>query len=552
MKKLFEKKRFAKHLSNVLGGVLICFALSACENFLNGGSLKQQLTDDLAYARAKSISVLIQAEEGTGTVVPAGKYTAKQGYPFEVSFTESSVYSFKRWKAVYKDNPNTELENGVEFENCNEIKTNVTILKDSSIIQIVPECTERIAVSDSKPVYTSEGVSRDRPIIVEFSKEPDANSFIFSKEEVPSGADIIKNEDDEIYAYVHGGQTNFKNIKITIDGISVAEHFLQPKIEEKRLIIEADKTKPIEFEQAGSSKIITVTLSDTIYGTRGVTMNKTESWQYRINEDTDEKARIELTSNAEEGSVYLAGTRDYSMGQKITLSFTENADYQFLNWQYDNNIVSVNEPVSSDTYAVVTEKSDATQIKAVCAPRLRVTEVSPLSTESVSKNTPIEITFNKNLPTDEEGLLQLENISITVGGAPVKTSFKTPAVSDNKITFTADMQNMLDVPSGQTKTVTVSVPADFYYLNEDENKTKVYYGGNGKTFSYKINDTTSEKTHITFTASEGSGTITTSAAASAGYSIGQEVEISFEPQDDTWQFDGWTVDVEDSKIEIKE
>ncbi len=547
--------RFVKYLSNVLGGAIICIALSGCENFLGDVNLKQQLAEDIAYAKAKSIAILIQADEGTGTVVPAGNYTAKQGYPFEISFTEAAGYSFNGWKAVPADDAESLPENAVVFDDPNSIKTNVTVNADISNIKIVPGCDDRIAVKEKSPLLGNT-VSRNSSIVVVFSKEPDKQSFIFSEDEIPEGAETVKNDDEEIYAYVHEGETKFKNIQITINDISIAQHYMQPQVEGKTLVINANPARLIEFDQAGSSKIVSVTLSDTIFDKDNVSMNKTENWKFTINEETNEKARIELTSNTEEGAVYLAGTRDYSMGQKITLSFTENADYQFLNWQYDNNIVTVDDPYSSDTFAFVKAESNATQIKAVCAPRLRVTEVSPLSTESVSKNTPIEITFNKDLPVDDKGLLQLENISITIGGSPVRTSFKTPEVSNNKITFTADMQNMLDVPAGQTKTVTVTVPSDFYYQLEDENKTKVYYGGNGKTFSYRINETTSQKAFITFSASEGSGTIVKNADSSQGYSIGQEVDISFEPADG-WKFTGWKITsggeaVDESKIKIED
>ncbi len=555
MKKFLGKICSKTALSNVIRGVLICIALSGCENFLGDVNLKQQLAEDIAYAKAKSIAILIQADEGTGTVVPAGNYTAKRGYPFEISFTEAAGYSFNGWKAVPADDAESLPENAVVFDDPNSIKTNVTVNADISNIKIVPGCDDRIAVKEKSPLLGNT-VSRNSSIVVVFTKEPDKQSFIFSEDEIPEGAETVKNDDEEIYAYVHEGETKFKNIQITINDISIAQHYLQPQVEGKTLVINANPARLIEFDQAGSSKIISVTLSDKIFDKDNVSMNKTENWKFTINEETNEKARIELTSNAEEGAVYLAGTRDYSMGQKITLSFTENADYQFLNWQYDNNIVTVDDPYSSDTFAFVKAESNATQIKAVCAPRLRVTEVSPLSTESVSKNTPIEITFNKNLPVDDKGLLQLENISITIGGSPVRTSFKTPTVSNNKITFTADMQNMLDVPAGQTKTVTVTVPADFYYQLEDENKTKVYYGGNGKTFSYRINETTSEKAFITFSASEGSGTIVKSADSSQGYSIGQEVDISFEPADG-WKFTGWKITsggeaVDESKIKIED
>ena len=83
-----------KNLSSSWGGVrlpkyffLIITAVLfiSCDNFLNGLDAKNQLEDGISYANARSIEVLVNAAEGTGTTVPSGQYTAKSGYPFEVS-----------------------------------------------------------------------------------------------------------------------------------------------------------------------------------------------------------------------------------------------------------------------------------------------------------------------------------------------------------------------------------------------------------------------------------------------------------------------------------
>ena len=73
-------------------------------------------------------------------------------------------------------------------------------------------------------------------------------------------------------------------------------------------------------------------------------MNYSKSWNYLITEATDEKATVNLSGNSSEGSVYLAGTKDYSLGQKITLAFTENTDWQFIKWDYDSSIIYIDNP----------------------------------------------------------------------------------------------------------------------------------------------------------------------------------------------------------------
>ena len=434
----------------------------------------------------------------------------------------------------------------------------MTVNIDSADVRIIPECSERIVVTEANPGYSDAGVSRDRAITVTFSKKPSKSSFIFSESEIPADAtnkkavfDDEKNEvPGEFWAYTLGGQTYLKNISITnSDGISLADHFLQPELDGNILTVPVDRSNSIEIE-SGSSLTIVVTISDGVCDDNGVTMNGEKQWRYRATEATDEKATLTLTCENDEGSVYLAGTRDYNISQKITLSFTENADYQFLRWNYDSKIVNIAEPDKINTTAIVVEKTDASEIKAVCAKRLRVSSFSPKiddKTPSVSKNSSIVITFDHDLPIDAEGYAQLSNISIAVGGSPVKSSFLEPVINGSSVTFAADKTNMLDVPGDQTKTVTVSVPADFFYKTEDG--AKVTFGGNGEVFNYKIDSTTLEKAEITFGAAKDSGVITPS-AGTYHYSIGSEIPLTF-ALSEGWQFNGWSVSGADPSIADK-
>ncbi len=74
--------------------------LTSCENFLDGGDVKREIEDAIAYNNAKQVTVLLSAQEGTGSTLPNGNYTAKQGYDFEISFSENPAYSFVKWTAV--------------------------------------------------------------------------------------------------------------------------------------------------------------------------------------------------------------------------------------------------------------------------------------------------------------------------------------------------------------------------------------------------------------------------------------------------------------------
>ena len=554
-----------KSLYTILGGALICIAvLTSCENFLRGGEIKKEIEDAIAYNNAKEISVLIQPEEGTGSTVPSGNHKAKKGYNFDVSFSENPAYSFIKWKAVTADKAQTPVTDGVVFEEVNSPITRVKISNDTVAIRIIPECAERIAVSgEPSPRYDPLGVSRDRSISVTFTKPLAESNFIFTEEEIPAGAQR-KEDENGVWAYTYEGQTYLKNISITnIDDYSIAEHFTKPVVSDKLLTVAVDKTNPIKFNSGEIFKTVKVTLSKDITDTSNVKMSSAKSWNYQITEKTDEQATVNLTSVAAEGSVYLAGTKDYSLGQKITLSFTEDADYQFIKWEYDPQIIYINEPTNLNTTATVLDKTteeNPTQIKAICAPRLRVTSFAPVNDSAnptVSKNSSIKIVFNHDIPSEDNDKNQLNNISITMNGTPVKSSFKTPSVSLNTINILAEKSNMLDVSGGQTKTVSVTIPSDFYYTLQDG--TKVYYGGNGISFDYKIDETTLDKAEVNYLAPADSGdfvvnTQKVKVTDTYYYSINQEIDISFELKNG-WQFNGWSViceneEVPESKIKI--
>ena len=552
-----------KSFTFLLGGVLLCVTLISCENFLKAGSVRDEIVDAIAYNNAPERRILISAEEGTGSTLPYGNYSAKEGYPFEVSFAENSEYCFVCWKAVYLDKQKQSdpvTDKLIIIENPKSIETKITV-KTSENIRIIPECVKRIAVQgEPGPKYDPNGVSRDRSITVEFSKKPSESSFIFSENEIPSGAAFVRDGKNRIWAYVLDGQTFFKNISITnTDGYSLANHFLQPKLDGTLLTIAVDKSNQIEFETGVLFKTINVTLGNGICDEEyKVSMSQEKSWRYQITEATDDKATVLLT--CDQGSIMLGGiAKEYSIGQKINLAYTEDSEYQFIKWDYDKNIVHVEDENSLSTYAVVIEKtgdSAVSQIKAICAQRLRVTEFIPVTDNSkptVSKNTSIVITFNQNLPDDADGLAQLDNITITAGGANIKSSFYSPVINGNTITIAADKSNMLDVRSGQTKTISVTIPSDFYYSMSDG--TKIYYGGVGKHFDYKIDETTLTKAEINF-AVLGSGTVAVSPESQSHlYSIGQEINISFTPSAG-YNFKEWLItgadgsEVAENKIKI--
>lgn len=532
---------------------IISLLFSSCENFLTGNTFKEKLEAEVNYTNAPDVTVLVTADPNTGNTVPAGNYQVKAGYAFDISFDENTDdYQFLNW-AAYKDNKI--VTDGVTFESPKSVKTNVTVANIDGIT-IKAECAKRIKTTNNlSPQYSPNGVSRDRSIVVEFTKKLSSNCFIFAEDEVPEDAVPVAGSDGQIWAYKLNNQTFFKNVSITnTDGISLAEHFLQPVVEGALLTVATDKTNPITIDVGSTYKTITVILGSDICDESGIKMGTDKEWRYQVTEATDEQATIALTSNSTEGNIYLPGTRDYSIGQKISLIFTENPDYQFIRWDYDSSIVYIEDNKNISAIATViskTENNAVSEIKAVCAPRLRTidSEFMPKAEgnqKTVGKNSTIVIQFNKDLPVDEEGLEQINNISITTGGTDIRNCFiYPPTVVDNTITFVADRTNMLDIPKGQTKTVTVKVPADFYYVNSDG--TKVTYGAAGKTYTYVADHTTVNKADITFVAAAGSGSFVTESGTQY-YSLNEISDLEFSLADG-YVFDGWEITSSDPEFD---
>ncbi len=355
--------------------LLIGFCFTSCDSFLEAGDVRDQIVSTLDYNNAKNISVLIQSEEGTGTTVPSGFYSVKLGYKFDINFQVNPEYCFKKWIAVTQDNIAVQVTEGISFDDETSPKTKIKITNNTTPIHLIPLCVKRIAVSgEPSPSYEASGVSRDRPIIVTFSDNVNPESFIFAENEIPEGAQKQTSSDGKIRSYVLDEQTYFKNVSITnADGYSIADYFNPPEIIGKILTVQPDKSKYIPFGENESIKTVIVTLNGEIKDMSGISMANQKFWRYQINDTTDEKANINLTCVSGTGEMYLSGLKEYSIGQRITLKFTEDSDYHFESWEYDDSIVYVADPTKPETTAMVLAQSNLTQIRPLCSPRPRVT-----------------------------------------------------------------------------------------------------------------------------------------------------------------------------------
>ena len=366
-------KNLKSVLKTIFYGAIFCASLTSCENFMNGADVRTQFEEAVAYNNAKNINVLFLPDEGTGTSIPSGKYSAKLGYFFEISFTEASGSSFDKWIAVSQTD-STPVTEGVVFEDPKSPVTRVKVSNDTTPIKIIPKCLERISIeSEPTPRYASNGVYRDSTILVSFKQNLDPASFIFAETEIPQNAQK-KETDGKIWAYILNDQTYFKNISITNqEGISIAEYFTQPKITGSVLTIETDKTKQIPLNANETLKTVSVTISGNIRdNVNKISMGQDLSWKYLINDSTEQKVTVNLITENGIGTIEPSGNNQYSIGQILNLSFEEDDKNQFLNWVYDNSKIYIENPNSTQTKAIIlsnTSNTSTITLDTLCAVR---------------------------------------------------------------------------------------------------------------------------------------------------------------------------------------
>ena len=90
---------------NLLGKIAVLFGLAffalftGCENFLNSDTVKDEITEIIAYNNAPSYVIRVEVDNDTGSLKApvTGEVTKKVTDVFPVKFAPKSGYQFVRW-----------------------------------------------------------------------------------------------------------------------------------------------------------------------------------------------------------------------------------------------------------------------------------------------------------------------------------------------------------------------------------------------------------------------------------------------------------------------
>lgn len=173
---------------------LIIVVLSSCSNFLESKQLKDDIEKAIFLANAEPFSIKFFSDQGF--LSPSGIQSYKETQTVQLNFDVNSNYYFKHWQVSIGNKVLTqeEVEEIIHFEDFENPITTITLLKRIENLSITPVCGTKPSVIEGTPRYSTDGVFRDRMLMVLFSQEMDESSIYYSTEDLRSLKIINENE----------------------------------------------------------------------------------------------------------------------------------------------------------------------------------------------------------------------------------------------------------------------------------------------------------------------------------------------------------------------
>ncbi len=327
----------------------------SCSNFFNSANLKIKLDEAIEYANSKSFDIRFSGTNGK--ISPNGIKTYRESDTDVLIFNEDIDWCFTEWQVFENGNllDDESVDQLIEFDDKNNPETKIKILQERKNLTVHAKCIERPKIVSATPTYDSNGVYRDRRIIIMFDTDMDESSIYYSKDELvklnillddedlnceslKSGYKLLKDSsrNDKCYGYQKGDDSStivFKNIKITNrknKNANYLKYYNPPYFDSNDasvLRIDADLKNP-----PPSATDIIVTINKGIFVLKEnseVSLSADYSWAYYTSgkTDTDVPEFVDF-------SVQFADDNqtDYKSSNKSVLQTKDN----FVVVSYDN------------------------------------------------------------------------------------------------------------------------------------------------------------------------------------------------------------------------
>jgi len=379
--------------------LLVCLSLTlvlfSCKNFLGSSGLKEEIDQKIEEASTPEVTLKISATNSYGTLTgeTGGAYKLNKSYA--ISFEDNENYQFVRWCVLNEKDEEISCEetDPIFIETPDQLSTTFKILQQVSGYKIQPHCELRPVVSIATPQYQLSGVNRDRAIIITFNQNISLSNFRYSDSEkkalTDDNCELLLDENNSPYGYVKNGVVYFKNVKIRNSNNS-SENLLQffeaPQVNGQILTIQPKKNITERFSLDSSGyKDIEVTVSNI--NQNGICIYKDYSFTYRASNTTDAQTKVFINASAVLGTITPAGGT-YNVGDSFEVSFTENDEYKFVEWQMldlsqgNQKISLTNNTYDSDkgiikALVTILEGDGNITVSPVCTLRPTITGTSP-------------------------------------------------------------------------------------------------------------------------------------------------------------------------------
>lgn len=283
----------------LISAILFCIIFTSCNNFLDGSDLKTKLNQTIEYNNEPyaTVEIAVVGAETASIIPPAGTYKDryKTNDDMEIKFEAQTGYSFSHWQAIPED--------AVSFADKNAPVTTAKINSADKTVTIKPVSLPRPKVVSATPADDSEGVYRDRTIVVKFNKEMNEKSIYWTRDELTEeelkNAIKVKGNPELYYACWDGTNPSswrFKNIEITDyndSSINLLQYYGEPKFDEGNTRVLRIPTKPDSktSEAPPGATDILVSLktgfSYKIEGSNDITLSENFEWSYYTNGGID-------------------------------------------------------------------------------------------------------------------------------------------------------------------------------------------------------------------------------------------------------------------------
>ena len=506
------KKHFYNRLATTIlllgGGLVALTGLTSCENFLNGGGVRKEIEEVIAYNNAQSVTVYLKSDTEQGEFLSDGEKSFKIGYDTLVQFSvNQNSYVFEKLEAVTRTAPYNSRSEYVQFTPVEAdskkgiYKINVKILKQTNDIMIRPVCTPLPKIQSVEP-DSKITAAQDSKILITFNKSVDPASF-----------------------------GNFSGLSITSNGIPVNEYFATPEFFNNNTTLSivplaaTDVTKlllpPDESVEIREIQVSYIFSGET--DSLGNAIKGNLEHKYRINKDFGKKKTVKVLVEAEseQGKFLSSGLTDCTVNYTFDIQFTvKKSAYNFTDFE----AVSMNDDKQSRMSSVEFENKEYDDetgvykarvrvkdtpenndilIRPVCCLIPKITSIMPaLEANGCNQDSVIKISFNKKMNPqsfkDSNG--KINGISITTpDGDDLSSYFEEPFfTADNKILclqplcITDDTKYLL-APDGSKNSLNIEVNYTFVNVKDDDGLSFIANG----THSYKINKNFNEQEEVT-------------------------------------------------------